>query len=715
MIVVRKTRAGDDDFPLAPDSSTLLRNRPRYTKGDHPFALLGVSMPAKSPANLLIRALILFVALSALLVGYYWVHKPFDLLVFETVGGALLDLLTAAALFGIAGGIGRAALARIDLTAITRAERIALEAGIGVGIVALLMLIFGLIGLFRPPLIWVGLIIVAILLRKSLLGWLRDSLALFRSIRIQSAGQGAALLYCAIMLGLALLLALAPPTHWDSLTYHLVAVQRYLQAGAIKAQPDNFYLGLSQNVEMLYGLTVGLFGRVTAAAPVHFSLGLIALLATAGVTRRFAGRSAGWVAALLLLSAYNLWALFGWAYVDLGTLAYGALALIAATAWRESRKLGTSTEAWLIVMGVIVGLAMGVKYTTLALGIALGLLVLIHEPRRAVQNGAIMIIAGLIAFAPWALKGLLLYHNPIYPFVLNGLNWNAERSAEFSFAAYSLLARGNAWQIPVLPVAATIFGADNADGFGFTIGPWLLTLFLLLPIVWTFLESRARRLALDALTLILPLLVFWAIMASLNSVGIQTRLMIMALPAFAAAGSIALHGLARFPKKPIAINFIVRAILALTLAITLLDAFSDITREQVVPYLLAQEGMGDYMYANTGAYYGALQQLPAGSRVLLLWEPRGFYCPATVTCTADVLFDQWKLPLLDGLTPDQVFERYHTDYDYVLLSQTLYDQYLEFATHRDLDDALPPALDKWMTPTWTDGIRYTLYGWKNDS
>ena len=664
-------------------------------------------MPAKSPATLLIRALILFVALFALLIGYYWVHKPFDLPVFQSVGGALLDVLTVAALFGIAGGIGRATLARLNLSTVTRAERIALEGGIGLGIVALGTLIFGLIGLFRPLLLWILLIVAAMLLRKSLIGWLRDGLDLLRSIRIQSFGQGAAMFYCAVMLALALLIALAPPTHWDSLTYHLVAVQRYVQLGRISEQPDNFYLGLSQNVEMLYGLTFGLFGRVTAAAPVHFGLGILALLATAGVTRRFAGRSAGWVAALLLLSAYNVWALFGWAYVDLGTLLYGSLALIAATVWRESRSRG-----WLIVMGAIVGLAMGVKYTTLALGIALGLFVLIHEPRRVIQNGAIMIVAGLIAFAPWAAKGLLLYHNPVYPFVFNGLNWNAERSEEFSFSAYSLIARGDVWQIPVLPVAATILGQDNTDGFGFTLGPWLLTLFLLLPLVWTFLESPARQLARDALTLILPLLAFWAIMAALNSVGIQTRLMVMALPAFAAAGAVALHGLAHFPKKPIDINFIVRGVLALTLALGFLDAVSETSREQVVPYLLAQEDMGAYMYTNTGAYYGALQNLPAGSRVLLLWEPRGFYCPANVTCTADVLFDQWKLPLLAGLTPDQVFERYHANYDYLLLSTTLYEQYLPFSTHRDLDEQITTMIDKWMKPVWTDNLRYTLYGWK---
>ncbi|MBI1256587.1 MAG: hypothetical protein GC204_03875 [Chloroflexi bacterium] len=666
-------------------------------------------MPAKSPANLLIRALILFVALFALLIGYYWVHKPFDLLVFKSVGGALLDLLTVGALFGIAGGLGRAALARNDLSAINRAERIALECGLGIGIIALGALIFGLIGLFRPLLLWAVLIVVTVILRKSLLAWLRDCLSLLRSIRVESPGRAAAMLYCVFMLGLALLIALAPPTHWDSLTYHLIAAERYIRLGAITAQPDNFYLGLSQNVEMLYGLTFGLFGRVTAAAPVHFGLGIIALLATAGVTRRYAGRSAGWVAALLLLSSYNLWALFGWAYVDLGTLMFGALALIAATAWREAR-----TRGWLVLIGVIVGLAMGVKYTTAALGIALGLFVLLHEPRRAIQNGAIILVAALIAFAPWMIKGLLLYHNPIYPFVFNGLNWNAERSTEFSFSAYNLIAKGEGWQLPVLPVAATIFGRDNADGFGFTLGPWLLTLFLLLPLVWTFLESRARQLARDALTLLLPLVIFWAIMAALNAVGIQTRLMVMALPAFAASGAVALHGLAQFPKKPLAINFIMRAVLALTLLLTVLDAFWDTSYEQVVPYLLAQEDLNTYMYTNTQAYYNAMINLPAGSRVLMMWEPRGFYCPPTVTCTADVLFDHWKLPLLDGLSPDQVFDAYHADYDYLLLSHALYDEYLAFSPHRDLDEQLPAALDQRMTPVWTDGIRYTLYGWKQN-
>jgi hypothetical protein len=664
-------------------------------------------MPSKT--NLLIRALLMFILLVILLLAYYWVHKPFDLPMVMRLGGALLDTATAAALFASAGGIGRAALARLDRSVITRAERLALETGIGLGLIGLGVLTLGLVGLFRPPLLWIILMILMILIRKALREWTLDARDLIRSMRVHSRGQAVCMIYCMVMLGLALLIAVAPPAHWDSLTYHLVGVRRYLQAGTISAQPDNFYLGLSQGVEMLFGLTYGLFGRDTAAAPVHLGLGVIGLLATAGATQRFAGKPAGRMAALLLLSAYNLWALLGWAYVDLGALMYGALALVAATAWRETRARG-----WLIVMGVIVGLAMGVKYTTLALGVALGLFVLIHEPRRVVQNGAIMVLAALVVFAPWAVKGVLLYHNPIYPFILNGLNWSHERSVAFSTSAYNLLERGQAWQIPILPVSATVFGQDNVDGFGFTVGPWLLTLFLFLPLVWAFLSERARRLSLDAVTILIPLLIFWGIMTLSGSVGIQTRLMAMAFPAFAAAGAMTLHGLAKFPKKPLDINFIVRAILGLTLALTMLDAVRETVKEKVVPYLLSQTDMNDYMYANTGAYYNAIINLPPGSRAMILYEPRGYYCPLSVTCTADVLFDNWKLPMMnEGLTPEQVFERYREQgYDYVLWFESLYQQYLEFSMRRDLDELLPAALEQAMEPVWSDELRYTLYGWK---
>ncbi len=664
----------------------------------------------------LLRALIIFIGLAVLLTAYYWVHRPFG---FQPgtplsagalrIGGALLDLITVVVVFAVAGGLGRLLLARLDLP--SRAERFALEGGIGLGAISLIVLTLGLVGLFRGLVFGVGLIASLILLRRQVRGWVGAGRDLLGAIRLESVSITLAVIFTGVLLVMALIMALTPATHWDSLTYHLVGVQRYLRDGQILAHPDNFYLGLSANVEMLYSVAIGLFGRDTAAAPIHWGIGLLALIGVAGLTRRFAGQATAWLAVVLLLSAYNLWALFGWAYVDLGALLYGALALIAAVRWRETRGRG-----WLVLMGVIVGLAMGVKYTTAALGVALLVLLLITEPRQILRNGLILGIAAALAFGLWAVKGTLLYQNPIYPFLLHGLNWDAARTAAFSHQGHSLINIGEGWQIPLIPVSAVIFGQDYAGGFGFTAGPWLLTAFLLLPLVWRCLDDRARQLARDGLTILLPLIAFWMLTAAWSITGAQTRLMLMSLPAFAVTGALGFKGLARLPKKPLDINWIVRAAFALTVGFGLVDVVTAFTRERSLPYLTGQVSLEEYMYENIGAYYGALQNLstlPPGSQVRLMWEPRSYYCPETITCIPDSLFDHWAMPQRYGATPEEVFAQFReSGDDYVLFFDSGFDFYLSISQQPDIDRVFPEALADAMTPVWTDEVRYTLYTWK---
>lgn len=675
----------------------------------------------RNKVGILARALIIFVAVFALLVAYYWVHRPFGIQpgsgVPQTplrVGGALIDLLTVGAIFAAAGGIGQALLARFDLSPLSRAERIALEGGIGLGTIAIASLFLGLVGLYRGVVLWIALLAAALTVRRAVIGWLRDSVAIFKSLRFDDAWNGYIAIFAGVLLLLALLTALAPPVSWDGMTYHLIAPTRYLADGRIVAHADNFYLGLSQNVEMLYGIAIGLFGRDTAAAPVHFGIGILGLLATAGLTRRYAGRAAAWMTILLLLSAYNFWALFGWSYVDLGLMLYGALALIAALTWRDQRA-----DGWIILMGVVVGLAMGVKYTVAGLGVVLGLFLLINAPRRVVRSALLLSLPAMIAFLPWMIKGTALYGNPVYPFFFDGLNWDAERATAFSFADRSLTALDRGWQIPILPVAATIFGDGNNDGFGFTAGPWLLTTFLLLPLVWECLEPKARRLASGTLLILLPLIGFWMVLSMWSAVGIQTRLMLMSFPAFAVAGALGFAGLARFPKKPVDIHFIVRSLVVLTTALALVEAVHSTVRDQVVSYLFGETPIDEYMYANTGAYYGALRHLdtlPEGSQVRLMWEPRTLYCPASVRCIPDIMFDNWVRPMLYGADADAVFAQYReAGDDYLLYFHAGYELYTTFSHHAEYDVLFPQTIERWMTPVWTDGVRYTLYAWRDAS
>lgn len=664
----------------------------------------------------LLRALIIFVGMAGLLTAYYWVHRPFDIQPGSAIpdsalrlGGALLDLFTVGVIFAAAGGLGRLLLSRLDMP--SRAERFALEGGIGLGALALIVLALGLVGLFRGVVFGVGLVAALVLLRHQVIVWLRDGRDLLRSIRLENMTITLAVIFTGVLLVMALIMALTPPTHWDGMTYHLVAPTRYLRDGRILAHPDNYYLGLSQNVEMLYGVAIGLFGRDTTAAPLHWGLGLLGLIGVAGLMRRFAGHAAAWMSILLLLSAYNLWALFGWSYVDLGTLLFGALTMIASVRWRETRGRG-----WIVLLGVIIGLAMGVKYTTAALGLAVGVYLLRHEPREIVRNGLILGVAAALTFGLWAVKGTVLYGNPVYPFFFNGVNWDAGRAAAFSFADRSLIATGNGWQVPIVPIAATIFGQDNTDGFGFTTGVWLLTAFLLLPLVWRGLDERARQLAKDSLTILLPLIAFWMVTAAWSITGMQTRLMVMSLPAFAVAGSLGFAGLANFPKKPLDINWMVRAAFVLTFALGFSEQLQTFTREQSAAYLTGQIALDDFMYTNTGAYYGALQNLatlPAGSQVRLMWEPRTYYCPSTVTCIPDSLFDHWARPQLYGATPQEVFAQFReSGDDYMLFFHSGYDLYLNVSHHADQDRLFPQMIADYLTPVWTDEVRYTLYTWK---
>lgn len=665
--------------------------------------------------GVLLRGIAILLGALALLGAYYWTHKPFaidyGLTAALRIFGGMLDLATAAALTLLSAGIGRGLLARLPMSPLSRLERLALAGLIGFGVVGLAALGLGMIGLFNRAALW-GLIAVgALAFRRGVRAWAGDLVGVVRDLRLDSAWNAFSAVIAAAMLLMALTEALSAPIRWDSLAYQLIAPARYLESGRIEPYSDNFYLGFPQGVNLLFGIAMSAFGRDTAAAPMHFMFGLFGALAAVGAARRYAGKTAGWTALLLLMSAYNLAALFGWAYTDLAALAYGAGTLSALLAWRE-----TGGRGWLMLIGALVGFAVGVKYTAGALALAAGAVILVCQPRRVVQNGVTTGLAAALAFAPWAVRGWLHYGNPVYPFVFGGLNWDALRAELFNFADRGLLATGNAWQALFVPVSATVFGADRTDGFGFTAGPWLLTVWLLLPLVWRWLDARARRLAALTVVALIPLIAVWTVTALGSSVGMQTRLMAMALPLFAVAGAVGLTGLMAMPQKPLDVGFIVRALIVITVSFNALDAVRVWLRESAPAYFFGLMPLDDYGYVNTGAYYPAmrsLEALPEGAQVRFMWEPRGYVCPAHLTCIADVLFDHWLYPAVNGVDPDAIFASYRAaGDDYLLVWRAGYDEYRDvFARYVTLTDAFYPALERHMVEVWTDGLRYTLYGW----
>lgn len=670
------------------------------------------------------RLAAIFVGLLALLVGYYWVQKPITPRLALSLGGALLDIATVALLFVAAGGVGAGVLALLvslfnratddgpDPEPLTHPERLAVTTLLGLGVVALVTLVLGLVGLFRAVVFVPLLVIAVVLLRRQVFAVLRDWRGLLADLPLESTWARLLAAFVAVFLLMALVRALAPPFAWDSLTYHLVGPKRYLADGIIATHPDNHFLGLSQNAEMIYAVVLSPFGREATPALAHFGFGLLGILATMGVARRYLDAAAAWLVALLLTGAFSFWLLLGWAYVDLATMAYGAGALIAAVRWRETRAL-----TWLVLMGVFAGLAIGVKYTAGGVLIALLVYVALADPRpaRIIRNGMLVGVAAVIVFLPWAVKGWLLYDNPIYPFLFGGVSWDALRNATFSTTGDGLLSSPDVWQLPVLPVAATIFGIEKTPGYSFTVNPWLLTAPLLLIPVWRWLDARARQIARDGLVFGGTLLVMWVLAAAFTAIGMQTRLMSPLLPVAALLGAAAFHGLRDFPEKPLHIRFLVQAALLLTMVLSLLAAVNTTIREDAPRYLFGFVNRAAYLDARPElqAYINAvrhLETLPPGATVRQMWEPRAFHCPAHIHCQPDILNDHWGYALRQGLGPDEVVTAWEADrIDYLLVWEAGLEFQLTDPRYGAENALFADVRESPLREVWTDGILYTLY------
>lgn len=658
---------------------------------------------SKNPLLPFVRVSVLLIALLALLVGYYWVHKPFDITLVMRAGGVLLDLGAALALFAAGGVIGRRVLP------VSGGMATGISVLVGVGLISVVSAAAALIGIFQPRLLWAILAFILVIRWRDLRAMIEDIRAALRSSGEMTPFDRALGVLVIVLLAASALTSLAAPYAWDSMTYHLVGANRLLNDGGFRAHADNFFLGFPQFTETLYALVIGLFGRASAAAPVHFLFGGVGVWLTAGVTRRVLG-SGGILAAALMLSAYSLGRLFGWAYVDLTVMAYsiGALAVLIIAAERPRTSL-------IGIAGLLLGFAVSAKYIAGVWAVAmLAYLLVTQKPEVRLRYSVLLTFSALAAFAVWMIKGLLLYGNPIYPYLFGGLMWDAARNEAFNLVGNNLIASGRAWHLPVMPIAATIFGIHDGEGYSFSAGAWLLTLPYLLPFVWTTLDVQARS---NLKRLLIPaalVLIGWAVLAALSGIAAQTRMMVMAFPLAALFGAAVLEGL---PRKPVDVRFIVRMIVLVTLVLHTVDVLRELVADRVAAYHMGLIDDREYLYTRMGAHHPALADLaahvPAGSQVRLMWEPRSFYCPPTITCLPDVMFDHWRRPLRMGMSADQVFEQYRAvGDDYWLVWSSGYELDSADPSHAPLNQEFTDALERYMTPIWTDGFYYTLYSWQ---
>jgi hypothetical protein len=211
--------------------------------------------------------------------------------------------------------------------------------------------------------------------------------------------------------------ALAPPTAGDALTYHLELPKRFLQAGGLTFNPDddNIVYPLVAEIGFLWALA---FDDAAATALVHWGCGLLLIGATYVLARPHVG--SGWARAAACVTALTP-GVNNQMTAPLNDVALALFAVLAVAAWLQAQQNGTWRDFALV--GLMLGGAIGVKFTGLLFAAALGAVWLVAAVsdigrRRQLFSGLaaaatmVCVTAGL-----WFGRAAWYRGDPIYPFL----------------------------------------------------------------------------------------------------------------------------------------------------------------------------------------------------------------------------------------------------------------------------------------------------------
>ncbi len=346
-----------------------------------------------------------------------------------------LGFLVGLWMFVASYAIGAAILSRYGLDTAAPAARIALAAGTGLGLLAVVLIPIGLAGLYGPVTSAV-LLLAPLLAFPSRAGELGGEIRrLFQSWTeteaLRSPLAGVVVAVAPAFLAAYLLCMLAPSIAYDAVSHHLPAAKYYVMSGKLQPLPmidaafdrlGVFTLGHSvaysyypQSFEELLAVAWSLGGQPAAqfVTPLFFILSLLtgaAIAGLCGVSRLgcVLGLAVGatlpvasWTGAI----AKNDWPL---AFFQLAAL----YAVLRALEGEDGRPRG-----WLLLTAFFLGLSFGVKHVALFGAIPIGLLALnaLRRQPRFLRLAASMALIFALSGLFWHARAYILKGNPVYP------------------------------------------------------------------------------------------------------------------------------------------------------------------------------------------------------------------------------------------------------------------------------------------------------------
>ncbi len=623
-----------------------------------------------------LTAVIVLVWAIIVIAMYFVVHKPFDIEQAATTLFSVLDLVVVIILGSLAGGVGRAILG--DLFSLSFLERACLDFAFGLGVLSLVFFSFGLLGLFTPMIAWGISIFGLIIFQRAVRRWLNDLRAGLVMAYPLSRLDKLFFFFVLFILLINLSLALAPPTRWDSLVYHLEIPQRYAEDGRISFLPDNQYAGFPGLSSMWYSWAI-LMHAPTSAAVFGWMVGVLAILGMAGLFSRVSEKEYFWLAPAFLLSGSSLSQSLHWAYVDWWVILFGIVSWIVLLAYLENEQ-----GLWIVLAGVLLGFAISVKYTAGMLLVLFGFVLLVYSRRplqefssrsakshffnwfnlpltgtrfrRLVIECFLLAIFAFVTVSPWLLKNYLYTGQPIYPIIAGRQSQDPWQQA---FGKDPVPAR--AWLDDLLlPFDVTIFGVEGAQVAGkpeysANIGPFYLALIPAVWLNWRRKSANQRKILTLFLIITTGAWFFWALLAHYANELLWPRHYFGVFPLLAILAAAGFQSFTGLRIGQVRLQSLLSSVVVLALILAAFHEWQSWVKRNPLPVLTGLESRDDYLVRELGAHYRAMQeigQLDLNEKLLLLWEPRVFYCQGD--CLTDATLDNWwylrqAFPMRDGL------------------------------------------------------------------
>lgn len=505
-------------------------------------------------------------------------------------------------------------------------QRFILSIGLGMGLLGLLGFLFPLFGLINK---WLMLMSIVIALfawyryKKNIIHDLKTTtIILIHSARY--AKYWIPIFSVAIFL-LSFLLSLAPPVEaFDGLLYHLTIPSLWIRDGGIQLIDLHPYWYPS----LLEGMFIFPIAFDLDSTPqlFHWTFGLLCLSIIFAWSQELFGSRVAWWSVAIFISMPSIPWIAAWAYTDLGLTFYVLVTLYAMAQWLKSN----SDVNWLMLTGIFCGFAVGIKYTSFTLPLAICFMLILslkNDFKKRLKNLATFIIFALFSGGIWYLRNLIWTGNPVYPFVFGGPNWDSFRADWYANTGTGI--GFDLFELVMLPLFTTL-GIKDETFFDGRIGPFYLILLpMFLSIIWKHYKvpnNKAQE--INLLLLFGGLSIFFWVIGVMQTINlVQARLLLPGLIALIPLFAKSILKLNFFDTSKFKLSFIFSTLMAFTIFVFILDFGLLIFFRNPIMATVGAEPRLAYIQRLNPSYAQLLtlaEKTPSEAFIYLINEPRSY-------------------------------------------------------------------------------------------